>query len=107
MKAQLFYIILFLSIITVISCKHEPFLSGEDPTDPGGGIVDTDAVDFVINTEACEENVVYFENQVLPIFIANCAISGCHDAQSAADEVVLIDYATISKKMKAGDHQRN
>ena len=103
MKSGIFYSIILLITISINSCKHEPFLSGEDGDGPGNEIVDTDAVDFVINTEPCEENVVYFENQVLPIFISNCAISGCHDTQSAADNVVLVDYATISEKMKAGD----
>lgn len=104
MKTYIFYSILGIVFINLLSCVHEPFLDGEDPNDPGnGGIVDTDVVDFVINTQACDENTVYFENEVLPIFISNCAISGCHDAQSAEDGVVLTDYATISKKMKPGD----
>jgi len=103
MKKGILYSVILLTVINFNSCKHEPFLSGEDGDGPGNEIVDTDAVDFVINTEPCEENVVYFENQVLPIFISNCAISGCHDAQSAEDGVVLIDFATISKKMKPGD----
>lgn len=103
MKNALFYFFLLILSVEIISCKHEPFLNGEGIDDPANQIIDTDAVDFVINTKACEDNVVYFENQVLTIFISNCAISGCHDAQSAEDGVVLIDYTTISKKMKAGD----
>lgn len=102
MRTYIFYSILILFVFNILSCKHEPFFTGENPNDPDG-IVDTDAVEFVINTQACEENVVYFENQVLPIFISNCAISGCHDTQSAEEGVVLINYTTISKKMKPGD----
>lgn len=103
MRSHIFQSILFIFLIGILSCKHEPILNGENINDSGNIRVDMDAVDFVINTEACEENVIYFENQVLPIFISNCAISGCHDAQSAEDGVILIDYSTIKSKMKSGD----
>lgn len=103
MRSHIFQSILFIFLIGILSCKHEPLLNGESINDPGNIIVDMNAIDFVINTETCEENVIYFENQVLPIFISNCAISGCHDAQSAEDGVILIDYSTIKSKMKSGD----
>jgi len=36
-----------------------------------------------------------FEVDVLPILRANCATSGCHDAASARDGVILESYASI------------
>jgi len=92
-----------LTLASFISCTHEPFLSAEDPNNPDNQPVDMERVDFVINTKACDPGTVYFENQILPIFISNCAISGCHDAQSAEDGVVLTNYNNITKKIKPGD----
>lgn len=43
-------------------------------------------------TELC------FERDVLPIFVSNCAMSGCHDAGTAEDGFVLTNYATITNR---------
>jgi hypothetical protein len=91
-------------VTTVFSCVHEPFPSpGGDP-DPGNGEpVATDTVNFNIITEECDPGTIYFNTQVLPIFISNCAISGCHDAASHKDGIVTTNYLNIMKGMKAGD----
>lgn len=39
----------------------------------------TEVVDDTVQTY-CDTVTVSFSNQVLPIFIQNCATSGCHDA---------------------------
>lgn len=41
---------------------------------------------------------ICFENDILPIFVSNCAKSGCHDAQSHVSEYVLDNYQDIMKK---------
>lgn len=41
---------------------------------------------------------ICFERDVLPIFVSNCAMSGCHDAGTAAEEYILTNYATIMNK---------
>jgi hypothetical protein len=38
---------------------------------------------------------ICFERDVLPIFVSNCAMSGCHDAGTAAEDYILTNYATI------------
>lgn len=43
----------------------------------------------------CEPGVVYFKNEILPIFQGNCAYAGCHGQGSAKDFVKLDDYASI------------
>lgn len=89
-------------IFTLIgACKHEPVLLtiDEDPNDP------TDPVDTTGTNpqiDPCDPDTVYFENTILPLIISNCAKSGCHDAASHQDGVVLIDYFTI---MSSGDIQ--
>lgn len=51
--------------------------------------------------ESCKHDPVYtdvcFDTQVLPIFVSNCAISGCHDANTAAEGYILTDYTNIMK----------
>jgi hypothetical protein len=81
-------------------CVHEPTI-GE--FESGGGGAHADTVQFEINTKPCEPEIIYFENDVLPIFISNCAISGCHDVASAEDGVVLTNYQNIMKGIKAND----
>ena len=102
-QRHLLFLAAILVIANFISCTHEPFLSPDDPNNPDNQPVDMESVDFVINTQPCETDVVYFDNQILPIFISNCAISGCHDAQSAEEGVVLTNYNNITKKIKPGN----
>lgn len=43
----------------------------------------------------CSQDTVYFENDILPILLTNCAFSGCHNQASAKDGVVLDSYNKI------------
>jgi len=63
-------------------------------TPPGGG-----------NDHPCDPDTAYFHNQVLPLLISNCATSGCHDAASHKDGVILVDYASVMQttEVKPGD----
>ncbi len=69
----------------ITSCKHDPVLSDDDmmPTDPA----DPEA--------PCDPDVVYFDRQVLPILKSNCALSGCHDSQTAEEGIVLDSYESL------------
>jgi len=53
----------------------------------------------------CDPDTAYFQNDVLPIFISNCAKPGCHDAQSHEEGLVLDSYDNImaTDKIKPGD----
>ena len=60
------------------SCTHQPYVMPEalrtgDPT-------------------------ICFETDILPIFISNCAKSGCHDQASGKGGYVLTSYSNIVKK---------
>ncbi|MFK8005641.1 MAG: c-type cytochrome domain-containing protein [Saprospiraceae bacterium] len=84
------------------SCKHEPLFEdpGTNPIDTTSNPIDTMPVDTnTIDTTnmgvPCDSNVVYFDLQVLPILQSNCAFSGCHDAASAQDGVILEDYESV------------
>lgn len=85
-------LLLLLSILFIwYSCKHEPVdIEGFEIND------NTNPQDTVQSTsDTCSSDTVYFENDILPIIISNCAISGCHDAQSAQDGIVLDSYSNI------------
>ena len=75
------------------SCQHDPLEIGDN----GGNTnpPDTTIVFPPDTSDACDPDVVYFELDVLPILQSNCAFSGCHDAASAKDGVVLNTYQNV------------
>lgn len=80
--------LIFASLIFfALSCRHEALNTTTGATAPGG----TGGPPAVI----CSPDTAYFQQQVLPIFISNCALSGCHNAASHQNGVVLTDYANI------------
>jgi hypothetical protein len=69
---------------------------GSGPT--GGGTGGTGGGTAGPDTSVC------FERDILPIFISNCAKSGCHDAASKQDGYEFTSWATIvSKKFEPYD----
>ncbi|NDH90530.1 MAG: hypothetical protein EBZ22_06560 [Flavobacteriia bacterium] len=72
------------------SCTHEPL----NPIDPNP--TDTTGT----GGRVCDPDTVYFQQDVLPLIVSSCAMSGCHDAASAQDGVVLTSYTSI---MTTGD----
>lgn len=86
-----FHLLVIISMISQFSCEHSPVLMVDDDMMP----VDTMPVDTMVTTMPCDSQIVYFDLQVLPVLISNCAFSGCHDAESAEDGVVLISYETV------------
>ncbi len=79
--------------LSMPSCKHEPFEVVIAPIDTTTQPVDTTMVDTM--GIPCEDNIVYFELQILPILQSNCAFSGCHDVDSAEDGVILESYEYV------------
>ena len=50
------------------------------------------------NLELISGDSICFERDILPIFVSNCAMSGCHDAVTHADKYDLSNYTAIMKK---------
>jgi len=48
----------------------------------------------------CSPDTIYFQQSVLPLITSNCAMSGCHDAISHVEGVILTDYTNISREVK-------
>jgi hypothetical protein len=65
-------------ILTSISCEHQPYVlpASERKGDP----------------------TLCFERDILPIFIAQCATNGCHDAGSHKKGYILDSYDNITAK---------
>lgn len=43
----------------------------------------------------CDADVVYFQQDVLPLLVSSCGQSNCHDALSHQDGIVIESYASI------------
>lgn len=108
LKLVSFYVFIIMSLI---ACSHEIAALNPDfiavitdtiiipPKDTtGGGLPITDTT---INT--CNPDTVYFASQFFPLMLSSCAMSGCHDAITKADGIVLTDYTNIMKIVKSGD----
>ena len=81
-KSIAFLIILFAWLA---SCKHEII-------NPGGVDSHPDSTGTGPNGKIC------FETDVLPIFQGSCAVSNCHNANSASEGYVLDSYVNIVRK---------
>ena len=92
--------IVLLSLM-VPSCTHDPFTpvitnpvdTTGNPVDTTGSPVDTTGQDTTFIK--CDSNLVYFQQEVLPIIVSNCAKSGCHNAASHVEGLNLTTYAKI------------
>jgi hypothetical protein len=69
-------------LIGLMSCKHNP-LDTQDIFAPP------------VVSETCDPDVIYFNEQVLPIFQSTCAVPECHDAETAEEGFVFESYAGI------------
>ncbi len=78
-------------VLVTISCKHE--IPGSNT---GGNTGGTNPPP----TNSCSPDSVYFQQQVLPIFISNCAMSGCHDVASHQEGIILSTYEGIRGEVK-------
>lgn len=100
MRGRIPYIItaalMVLCLVFANGCKHEPlYPGGQEPVAGGNGNGNGGGNGGGGNGEPCDPNVIYFQNEILPIFISNCAMSGCHDANTAQDGIILTSYSSI------------
>jgi len=85
---------LFGTVLTFnVGCQFDKVDILGDPTDTTD-TTDIDTTDTSTVSD-CDPNVVYFERDVLPIIASSCAKSGCHDAASHQDGVILDTYQNI------------
>src|SRR5687767_10540913 len=83
-------------VFALPSCVHEPIVG---PVDPGPDPDPIDTTENPIDTTTpgtpCDPNVVYFNMQILPLLKSNCAKSGCHDAITHEEDIILDSYQNV------------
>lgn len=75
-------LIILLLFTSFAACKHEVYTPPASPEPPGP-------------TAGCDPDTVYFSKDILPLLNSSCAKSGCHDATSHTEGVILTDYTSI------------
>ena len=79
------------SIAFIASCKHEL----DHPDDAGNPIDTTGNPNDTVVPPPPVDTMVCFESEILPLFVSNCAMPGCHDAITHEEGLRLYDYAHI------------
>lgn len=92
MQRIIFYALSVVVLVAIVaSCVHAP-VPPLDPLDPNNPI---DTTNPTTPKDTCHPDTVYFQNDILPLLRSSCAMSGCHDAATASDGVILTDYNNI------------
>jgi hypothetical protein len=91
--------VIVLLMLLLESCVHEPLVGPVDGTNKSEPVVD----------EQCAPDIVYFENEILPLLVSNCTKSGCHDAATAENGIVLNSYASVmsSDLIESGNPEKS
>jgi hypothetical protein len=82
----------------VSSCKHEPIIQPSTPlTDnQGGNGSNGNGNNGNGDLSTCDPDTVYFQNDILPLFVSKCAMtSGCHSSDHPQEGIVLNSYSNI------------
>ena len=73
-----------VALFAVAGCVHDSLVPVPEPSEE------------VTELEPpCDPETVHFQQDVLPLIVSNCAQSGCHDAASAEDGIILESYAHL------------
>jgi hypothetical protein len=92
MTSRFFLSILFLSSIIILLFN---------------ACVKNKALPVLKDEGTCDTTLAYYENDILPILANNCALSGCHDAVTAAEGLNLSNYSTLLKYLNKEDKYTN
>ncbi|WP_276364493.1 hypothetical protein [Daejeonella sp. H1SJ63] len=87
-NSKVFVVLMILNTI-LVSCKHEipELLNDTIPT----------------VSASCSTDSVYFVNDIQPLLISNCAMSGCHDAITHKEGINLTAYVGVMREVRAGN----
>lgn len=98
MRSLLIYGMLLMAgvhlLCSLSSCRHDVIMGEVTPIDTTGTNPPPDTTGTG-SGEECDPDVVYFQQEVLPLLRSSCAIEGCHDAATASDGVILDNYASV------------
>jgi Planctomycete cytochrome C len=84
-------------IMLLPACEHDALPPVDpDPTDTMDmDTMDMDTMDMDTMGTPCDSDVVYFAKDLLPILKSNCAKSGCHDAITHEEDIILDTYQNV------------
>jgi hypothetical protein len=71
-------------LLALQACTHDPVME-----------VVPDPVEEDMSGTPCDPDLVYFERDILPVLRSNCAKSGCHDAASHQEGIVLDNFQNV------------
>ena len=97
-----FCIAYLMALVVLSSCTHDAYIA---PEGTGGGGTGGDGT--TTPTVPCVAGVVYFNKDIFPLINTTCAVTGCHDAISHKEGVVLTSYSLIMKYVKVGQSLSN
>lgn len=81
---------------------------GTDASGGNGSTVALDSLPCGAPTTTNAQNQVCFNTAILPLFLANCATSGCHDSKTAEEGYDLTSYEKIVRKgITAGNAKKS
>ena len=86
-KLSLSFLLIFL---TFVSCQHEPLVTINGNNGGGNGNGNGNN-----SLPPCDPDSVYFEQDILPLFVSNCTMSGCHNSASHESGIDLSSYASV------------
>lgn len=92
--------LLVIPMLLLAACKTDPII-------PEGGIPQEPPVQDPGVDNLCADGIISFQHEVLPILISSCAYSGCHDAASHEEGVILDTYANVLRTVNPGKSSRS
>lgn len=86
--------LIMIASLCLTACVHEPPVSPEDLIiDNGNGGNNNTGI-------PCDSSLVYFNQQVLPILVSNCAVPGCHNLPT--DDNDWLQITSYTSLMNSG-----
>jgi hypothetical protein len=86
--------LLFLLTFLMVNCRHETAAVIDTGSGGGGSTGTTPSV-----TGNCSPDTVYFATDILPMINSNCATTGCHDAITHKEGIILTNYTNIKSRV--------
>ena len=89
-RSRILSLMFSLLVMTFYACEHEPsvIINGNNGGGNGNGNGNN-------SLPPCDPDTVYFEQDILPLLVSNCTMSGCHNSASSADGINLSSYAAV------------
>lgn len=97
-KKNLIIVLGLFTSLLLYTCTTDPIIPNGGIPDPNQNIPPNPG-----DTDPCPTGTISFQYEILPMMLSNCAFSGCHDATTAEDDIVLDSYDNIMKEVTPND----